>query len=206
MAPRPRLLLLIGNTSLRWRVERGGELAEGGAAPVGDPPPEALRGLARACDAYAASVNPPRLARIRAELGAPIPAVGEDIPIPIENRTREPARVGADRLLAALGIQPEVCHLNEGHAAFVVLERARSFMEDTGYMARAAFIMDRVMHTMGLHGKSFIPLIMGFGCNVPAIMATRSLENRQDRILTILINPFMSCSARLPVWRMTSKV
>ena len=103
MAPRPRLLLLIGNTSLRWRVERGGELASGGAAPVGEPPPEALRGLARACDAYAASVNPPRLARIRAELGLPIPAVGEDIPIPIENRTREPARVGADRLLAALG-------------------------------------------------------------------------------------------------------
>lgn len=75
-----------------------------------------------------------------------------------------------------------------------------SFMEDTGYMARAAFIMDKVMHSLGLHGKSFIPLIMGFGCNVPAIMASRSLENRQDRILTILINPFMSCSARLPVY------
>ncbi len=75
-----------------------------------------------------------------------------------------------------------------------------SFMEDTGYMARAAFIMDKIMHKMGLHGKSFIPLVMGFGCNVPAIMATRALENRQDRILSILINPFMSCSARLPVY------
>ena len=75
-----------------------------------------------------------------------------------------------------------------------------SFMEDTGYMARAAFIMDKLMHKIGLHGKSFIPLIMGFGCNVPAIMATRTLENRNDRLLTILINPFMSCSARLPVY------
>jgi len=75
-----------------------------------------------------------------------------------------------------------------------------SFMEDSGYMARAAFIMDRIMHKIGLHGKSFIPLIMGFGCNVPAIMATRTLENRNDRLLTMLINPFMSCSARLPVY------
>ncbi len=75
-----------------------------------------------------------------------------------------------------------------------------SFMEDTGYMARAAFIMDKIMHRIGLHGKSFIPLIMGFGCNVPAIMATRTIENKNDRILTILINPFMSCSARLPVY------
>jgi ferrous iron transport protein B len=73
-------------------------------------------------------------------------------------------------------------------------------MEDTGYMARAAFIMDKLMHKIGLHGKSFIPLIMGFGCNVPAIMATRTLENRNDRLLTMLINPFMSCSARLPVY------
>ncbi|MBC8486445.1 MAG: ferrous iron transport protein B, partial [Bacteroidetes bacterium] len=73
-------------------------------------------------------------------------------------------------------------------------------MEDTGYMARAAFIMDKLMHKIGLHGKSFIPLIMGFGCNVPAIMATRTLENRSDRLLTMLINPFMSCSARLPVY------
>ncbi len=75
-----------------------------------------------------------------------------------------------------------------------------SLMEDTGYMARTAFIMDKVMHLFGLHGKSFIPLIMGFGCNVPAIMATRTLENRNDRILTMLIIPFMSCSARLPVY------
>jgi len=75
-----------------------------------------------------------------------------------------------------------------------------SVMEDTGYMARAAFITDRLMHKIGLHGKSFIPLIMGFGCNVPAIMATRTIENRNNRLLTILINPFMSCSARLPVY------
>jgi ferrous iron transport protein B len=75
-----------------------------------------------------------------------------------------------------------------------------SFMEDTGYMARTAFIMDKVMHLFGLHGKSFIPLIMGFGCNVPAIMATRTLENRSERLLTMLIIPFMSCSARLPVY------
>lgn len=75
-----------------------------------------------------------------------------------------------------------------------------SLMEDTGYMARAAFIMDKLMHKIGLHGKSFIPLLMGFGCNVPAIMATRTLESRKDRILTMLIIPFMSCSARLPVY------
>ncbi|MFT5749173.1 MAG: ferrous iron transport protein B [Ancylomarina sp.] len=75
-----------------------------------------------------------------------------------------------------------------------------SFMEDTGYMARTAFIMDKLMHKIGLHGKSFIPLVMGFGCNVPALMATRTLENRNDRILTMLITPFMSCSARLPIY------
>lgn len=75
-----------------------------------------------------------------------------------------------------------------------------SFMEDSGYMARAAFIMDRAMHRIGLHGKSFIPLIMGFGCNVPAIMATRAIESRSSRLITILINPFMSCSARLPIY------
>ncbi len=82
----------------------------------------------------------------------------------------------------------------------VLLFLGISLFEDTGYMARAAFIMDRIMHTLGLHGKSFIPLIMGFGCNVPAIMATRTLETRRDRLLTILINPLMSCSARLPVY------
>lgn len=75
-----------------------------------------------------------------------------------------------------------------------------SILEDTGYMARAAFIMDKLMHKIGLHGKSFIPLVMGFGCNVPAIMATRTIENRNNRILTMLITPFMSCSARLPVY------
>ena len=75
-----------------------------------------------------------------------------------------------------------------------------SLMEDTGYMARAAFILDKLMHKIGLHGQSFIPLIMGFGCNVPAIMVTRTLKNRNDRLLTMLINPFMSCSARLPVY------
>jgi len=75
-----------------------------------------------------------------------------------------------------------------------------SLMEDTGYMARASFIMDKLMHKIGLHGKSFIPLVMGFGCNVPAIMATRTLENKKDRILTMMITPFMSCSARLPVY------
>jgi ferrous iron transport protein B len=77
-----------------------------------------------------------------------------------------------------------------------------SLMEDSGYMARAAFIMDRLMHKMGLHGKSFIPLIMGFGCNVPAVMATRTIESRRSRLITMLILPFMSCSARLPIYIM----
>ena len=75
-----------------------------------------------------------------------------------------------------------------------------SILEDSGYMARAAFIMDKIMHRMGLHGKSFIPLIMGFGCNVPAIMATRTIEDRKSRLITILVNPLMSCSARLPIY------
>ncbi len=75
-----------------------------------------------------------------------------------------------------------------------------SFMEDSGYMARAAFIMDKIMHKMGLHGKSFIPLVMGFGCNVPAIMATRTIESRNSRMLTMLVTPLMSCSARLPIY------
>lgn len=75
-----------------------------------------------------------------------------------------------------------------------------SLMEDTGYMARAAFIMDKVMHRIGLHGKSFIPLIMGFGCNVPAILSTRIIESKSNRLITMLILPFMSCSARLPVY------
>lgn len=75
-----------------------------------------------------------------------------------------------------------------------------SFMEDSGYMARVAFIMDKLMHKMGLHGKSFIPMIMGFGCNVPAIMSTRIIESQSSRIITILINPFISCSARIPIY------
>jgi ferrous iron transport protein B len=75
-----------------------------------------------------------------------------------------------------------------------------ALFEDTGYMSRAAFLMDKIMHLIGLHGKSFIPMLMGFGCNVPAIMATRTLESEKDRTLTILITPFMSCSAKLPVY------
>jgi ferrous iron transport protein B len=77
-----------------------------------------------------------------------------------------------------------------------------SLMEDSGYMARAAFIMDKLMHKMGLHGKSFIPLIMGFGCNVPAVMATRTVESRRARLITMLVLPMMSCSARLPIYIM----
>ena len=79
-----------------------------------------------------------------------------------------------------------------------------SFMEDSGYMARAAFIMDKLMHGMGLHGKSFIPLIMGFGCNVPAVMATRTVESRRARLITMLVLPMMSCSARLPIYIMVT--
>ena len=75
-----------------------------------------------------------------------------------------------------------------------------SLLEDSGYMARAAFIMDRLMHKIGLHGKSFIPMIMGFGCNVPAIMATRTIESRKSRLITTLIIPFMSCAGRMPVY------
>jgi len=82
----------------------------------------------------------------------------------------------------------------------VILFLVISLLEDSGYMARAAFVMDRFMHLLGLHGKSFIPMIVGFGCNVPAIMATRTLESRKDRILTVLVNPLMSCSARLPIY------
>ena len=75
-----------------------------------------------------------------------------------------------------------------------------SAIEDSGYMARAAFVMDRFMRSIGLPGKAFVPLIVGFGCNVPAVMATRTLENERERKLTILMNPFMSCGARLPVY------
>ncbi|HWR44265.1 ferrous iron transport protein B [Sporomusa sp.] len=82
----------------------------------------------------------------------------------------------------------------------IILFLGIALLEDTGYMARAAFIMDRVMHAVGLHGKSFIPLLLGFGCSVPAIMGTRTLENPRDRLVTILVTPLMSCSARLPVY------
>ncbi len=77
---------------------------------------------------------------------------------------------------------------------------AIAVIEESGYMARGAFVMDRIMHALGLHGKSFIPMVLGFGCNVPAIMATRTLDNPKDRIVTILVNPLMSCSARLPIY------
>lgn len=82
----------------------------------------------------------------------------------------------------------------------ILLFLAIAILEDTGYMARAAFIMDRLMHRIGLHGKSFIPFIIGFGCSVPAIMATRTLENKRDRLLTMLVVPFISCGARLPIY------
>jgi len=81
-----------------------------------------------------------------------------------------------------------------------------SFLEDVGYMARAAFIMDKAMHAIGLPGKSFIPMILGFGCNVPAIMSTRTISDERDRLLTILINPFISCSARLPVYILFTEI
>jgi len=77
---------------------------------------------------------------------------------------------------------------------------ALSILEDSGYLARAAFVMDRLMHKIGLHGRSFVPMMLGFGCNVPAIMATRTIENPKDRLVTILVNPMMSCGARLPVY------
>lgn len=118
----------------------------------------------------------------------------------------------AAALLAAAGA-PAILHslLAEGILAGVgavlvfipnifLLFLAISLLEDSGYLARAAYIMDRFMHAMGLHGRSFIPLLLGFGCNVPAIMAARTLENRQDRLLTILVNPLISCSARLPIY------
>ena len=86
----------------------------------------------------------------------------------------------------------------------IILYLFISLLEDSGYMARAAFIMDKLMHKMGLHGKSFIPLIMGFGCNVPAVMSTRMIESRKSRLVTMLVLPFMSCSARLPVYILLS--
>ena len=82
----------------------------------------------------------------------------------------------------------------------VLLFLGLAFLEDTGYLARAAFLTDRVMHRFGLHGKSFIPMLTGFGCSVPGIMATRTLENERDRLTTMLVLPLMSCGARLPIW------
>ena len=88
----------------------------------------------------------------------------------------------------------------------MALYMALAILEDTGYMARAAFVMDRLMHALGLHGKSFLPMIIGFGCTVPALYATRTLENEKDRILTGLLVPFMSCGARLPVYVLFTSV
>ena len=82
----------------------------------------------------------------------------------------------------------------------IINQRELTLLDASGYMARAAFIMDRIMHKIGLYGKSFIPLMMGFGCSVPAIMATRTIENRNSRMITILVTSFISCSARLPVY------
>ncbi len=94
------------------------------------------------------------------------------------------------------GIQTVATFIPQIGLLFVIL----SILEDSGYMARAAFVMDKLMRLVGLPGKSFVPMLVGFGCNVPAIMATRTLENRRDRLMTIMMNPFMSCGARLPVY------
>ncbi|WP_005037037.1 ferrous iron transport protein B [Holophaga foetida] len=102
--------------------------------------------------------------------------------------------------LLANGIVPGVGSVVVFLPVIMILMGCISFLEDSGYMARAAFIMDRLMHKMGLHGKSFISLIMGLGCNAPAIQATRTIEARSDRLITILVNPLISCSARLPVY------
>jgi ferrous iron transport protein B len=94
------------------------------------------------------------------------------------------------------GIQTVATFIPQIGLLFVIL----SILEDSGYMARVAFVMDKLMRVVGLPGKSFVPMLVGFGCNVPAIMATRTLENRRDRLMTIMMNPFMSCGARLPVY------
>ncbi|MBD5266255.1 MAG: ferrous iron transport protein B [Bacteroides sp.] len=114
--------------------------------------------------------------------------------------TREYLPDGAIKDLIADGIIGGVGGVIVFLPNILILYLCISFMEDSGYMARAAFIMDKVMHRLGLHGKSFIPLVMGFGCTVPSIMASRSIESRSSRIITILINPFISCSARLPIY------
>ena len=107
---------------------------------------------------------------------------------------------GAWRSLVVDGIIGGVGAVAEFLPNIILLYMLISLMEDSGYMSRAAFLMDKMMHGMGLHGKSFIPMIMGFGCNVPAIMATRSIESKSSRLITILVVPFMSCSARLPIY------
>jgi ferrous iron transport protein B len=112
------------------------------------------------------------------------------------------ARLPAGELTSLLvdGVIPGVSAVIVFVPVIMILMGCIAFLEDTGYMARAAFIMDRLMHVMGLHGKSFIPLIMGSGCNVPAIQAARTIESRQDRLITILVTPLVSCSARLQVY------
>jgi len=112
------------------------------------------------------------------------------------------ARLPAGELTSLLvdGVIPGVGSVVVFLPVIMILMGCVSFLEDTGYMARAAFVMDRLMHLMGLHGKSFIPLIMGMGCNAPAIQATRTIEARSDRFITILVSPLISCSARLPVY------
>lgn len=120
----------------------------------------------------------------------------ENIQIAITNAMNE----GALRDLLVDGIVGGVGSVVVFFPNILLLFLFISILEDSGYMARASFIMDKLMHKIGLHGKSFIPLVMGFGCNVPAIMASRIIEDRNNRILTILITPFMSCSARLPVY------
>ena len=107
---------------------------------------------------------------------------------------------GAWRSLVVDGIIGGVGAVAEFLPNIILLYMFISLMEDSGYMSRAAFLMDKMMHGMGLHGKSFIPMIMGFGCNVPAIMATRAIESKSSRLITILVVPFMSCSARLPIY------
>jgi ferrous iron transport protein B len=107
---------------------------------------------------------------------------------------------GALKALAVDGILGGVGGVLVFLPSIMILFLFISLMEETGYMARTAFLMDKIMHKAGLHGKSFIPMLMGFGCNVPAVMATRTIESKRDRILTMLIIPFMSCSARLPVY------
>ena len=112
------------------------------------------------------------------------------------------SRLPAGELTSLLvdGVIPGVSAVIVFVPVIMILMGCIAFLEDTGYMARAAFIMDRLMHVMGLHGKSFIPLIMGSGCNVPAIQAARTIESRQDRLITILVTPLVSCSARLQIY------